>query len=147
MAKSKNETNSVKSGGNLIRKFLSAMESRDLDSAKTMLAPDFSMTFPGGFKPSGLEDLVAWSKTRYKSVHKTHDRIDEIETADSTIVYIHGTLYGEWLDGTAFSGVRYIDRFTIRNGKIADQNVWNDTAEKTLFRRLGLSNNSQLSGP
>ena len=38
----------------------------------------------------------------------------------------HGTLHGEWPDGTAFEGVRFVDRFTIANGKITSQMVWND---------------------
>jgi len=45
------------------------------------------------------------------------------------VVYCHGTLSGEWPDGSAFSGIRFIDRFTVRAGKLADQTVWNDLAE------------------
>ena len=32
-------------------------------------------------------------------------------------------------DGTPYSGIRFIDRFTVRDGKLVDQNVWNDMAE------------------
>jgi ketosteroid isomerase-like protein len=143
MTESKKAANSVQNAGNLVRNFLRAMEQRDLDVARAMLAPDFSMVFPGSFRPSGLENLVAWSKTRYKSAHKSFDRTDEIEATDGTIVYIYGTLHGEWLDGTPYSGIRYIDRFTVRNGKIADQSVWNDMAEELSFRHT--SDRNQLS--
>jgi len=47
-----------------------------------------------------------------------------LSTAPS--VYCYGTRYGEWSDGTPFDGVRYIDRFPIRDGKIFGQEVWND---------------------
>jgi ketosteroid isomerase-like protein len=144
MTKSNKAASSMEGAGNLVRNFLRTMERRDLDLAKPMLAPDFSMIFPGNFRPSKLEDLVEWSKTRYKSAHKTFDGIDEIETDDGMIVYIYGTLHGERLDGTPYSGIRYIDRFTIRNGKIADQSVWNDMAEESSFRRQ--PEKDQLSG-
>ena len=36
---------------------------------------------------------------------------------------------GEWPDGTAFEGIRFIDRFVVVDGKITDQRVWNDLGE------------------
>ena len=42
--------------------------------------------------------------------------------------------YGEWPDGEAFEGNRYIDRFLIRQGKIATMDVWNDSAERLLIK-------------
>ena len=45
------------------------------------------------------------------------------------MIYCFGTLYGELLDGTPYSGIRFIDRFTVRDGKLVDQMVWNDMAE------------------
>ena len=35
----------------------------------------------------------------------------------------------EWLDGKPYAGIRFIDRFTVRNDKLVDQQVWNDLAE------------------
>ncbi len=32
-------------------------------------------------------------------------------------------------DGSPYSGIRFIDRFTVRAGTLVDQNVWNDMAE------------------
>jgi hypothetical protein len=46
-----------------------------------------------------------------------------------------GTLYGEWPDGSAFEGIRFIDRFEVRGGKLTDHKVWNDLGEE--LRRLG----------
>ena len=45
------------------------------------------------------------------------------------MVYCHGTLQGRWLDGSAFSGIRFIDRFLVQGGLLARQDVWNDLAE------------------
>ncbi len=44
-------------------------------------------------------------------------------------VYCFGTLGGEWPDGTAFDGIRFIDRFELQGGLITRQDVWNDMAE------------------
>jgi hypothetical protein len=40
-----------------------------------------------------------------------------------------GNLHGVWLDGTSFKDIRFIDRFTLKNGKITFQEVWNDLGE------------------
>ncbi len=45
------------------------------------------------------------------------------------MVYCTGTLEGQWLDGSAFAGIRFIDRFEVEAGRIVRQDVWNDLAE------------------
>jgi 4-oxalocrotonate tautomerase family enzyme len=109
----------------VVKAFLGAMEARDLPAAQTLLAPGFTMTFPGARHMSTLEELVAWSKPRYRFVKKTYDRYD----AFGTLVYCFGTLHGEWPDGTPFQGIRFIDRFELDRGLILRQDVWNDIAE------------------
>lgn len=109
-----------------VRDFLDTMEARDLDRARTFLTDDFVMTFPTGRRMTEIADLIAWSKTRYKFVKKSYDRFDVAATLDGPVVYCFGQLAGEWPDGTPFSGVRFIDRFALRDGKLAVQDVWND---------------------
>lgn len=122
------------SGEPLVRAFLAAMEARDLDTARSFLADSFVMAFPGSPPFHTLEDLIAWSKPRYKSVGKTYDRFDEVpeNAAGESIVYCFGHLHGEWLDGRPFADIRFIDRFAIRDGKLVDQKVWNDMGEVRL---------------
>jgi hypothetical protein len=108
-----------------VRAYLAAMETRDLPAAQSYLADGFHMTFPGDVRMTTLAELVAWSKPRYRFVKKTYDRFD----AMPGLCYCFGTLYGEWLDGTEFSGIRFIDRFELVDDKIARQDVWNDMAE------------------
>lgn len=123
-------------GGALVRDFLAAMEARDLARARRMLAPGFAMTFPGGARFATLEELVAWAKPRYRWVKKTYVRFDEMTGMDGdSVVYCHGTLRGAWPDGTGFEGVRFVDRFAIRDGRLADQQVWNDLAEHSAKAR------------
>jgi ketosteroid isomerase-like protein len=113
----------------LVRRFLDAMERRDLDAAAALTAPGFAMTFPGNARFERLADLVDWARPRYRFVRKRYDRVDVAPADDHTAVYCFGTLEGEWPDGTPFAGIRFIDRFAVRDGRLVDQLVWNDLAE------------------
>lgn len=115
--------------GEIVRAFLAAMQSRNLDLAKTFIAPDFVMCFPSQAQFHKLEELVQWGKQRYQNVGKVIDSIEQSWQRDSTIVYCFGTLYGQWPDGTPFEGIRFIDRFKVINNLLVTQDVWNDIAE------------------
>jgi len=117
------------SASDVVRAYLAAMEARDLPLAQSMLAPGFWMQFPGPATFTSLPELIEWAKPRYRFVKKVYDRFDEAPAAEGTIVYCYGTLGGEWPDGAAFGGIRFIDRFTVASGKLVDQTVWNDLAE------------------
>jgi phenylpyruvate tautomerase PptA (4-oxalocrotonate tautomerase family) len=110
----------------IVRNFLGAMERRDLPAAEAMLAPDFAMIFPGGAAFTKLEQLIDWAKPRYQRIGKVYERFDTVPGMADATVYCFGTLEGVWPDGTTFSGVRFIDRFTVRGGLLVDQKVWND---------------------
>lgn len=116
-------------GCDLVRAYLAAMEARDLDAAQAMLGDGFVMNFPGAQGMTSLQELIEWSKPRYRFVKKTYDRFEALQSGDATVVYSIGTLYGEWPDGTPFEGIRFIDRFELSAGKITKQDVWNDIAE------------------
>lgn len=123
---------SIGSPEETVRAFLSAMENRDLAAAQAYLTGDFEMEFPGGEKMRTLDELIAWAKPRYQSVGKQYERFDVSDAPDgSAVVYCFGTLHGTWNDGTPFADIRFIDRFTIVGGKIANQKVWNDLGELT----------------
>lgn len=113
----------------LVRRFLEAMQARDLPAAQQLLAPGFVMQFPGAAPMHRLEELVAWGQGRYQRVGKHFERFDESWGDDATVVHCSGTLHGVWPDGSAFDGIRFIDRFEIVDGLIARQDVWNDLAE------------------
>ena len=70
---------------------------------------------------------------------KRFERTDVVEgaTDEEAVVYNMGTLYGEWPDNTPFVGNRYVDRYVVRQGKIVQMDVWNDSAE-WLLARAGL---------
>lgn len=111
-----------------LKRFLRLMESRDLGAASEHLAPGFRMVFPGGVEMERLDELVAWSRERYRWVRKTFERIESAGQA----VWVSGTLSGEWLDGRPFEGIRYVDRFELQDGLIVRQDVWNDMGEAKL---------------
>lgn len=112
----------------LVTNFLAAMEARNLDSARQYLASSFQMCFPGGARFTELEALVDWAKNRYRFINKTIDSIQTAYDADTTVVFCHGSLTGEWPDGQRFAGIRFIDRFELEAGRLVRQDVWNDLA-------------------
>jgi hypothetical protein len=112
--------------GKLIWDFLTLFADLRYADANNYLASGARMQFPGGLVFFDCTELPRRTSGIYRWVKKRFERIDELEFSDEVIVYNSGTLYGEWLDGQAFDGVRYIDRFVVRDGKIADQQVWND---------------------
>lgn len=114
----------------IVRAFLNAMEARDLQTANTFLSTGFSMEFPGGGTMQSLDELIDWAKPRYRSVEKEYDRFDVADDeSGESVVYCFGKLSGVWNSGEAFAGIRFIDRFTIKDGKITDQKGWNDLGE------------------
>ena len=112
-----------------VRTYLAAMEARDLSVARRLLAPGFFMEFPGGVRMESLEALIEWARPRYRFARKTYVRFDSCPDGTGTVVYCFGSLAGEWLDGAAFAGIRFIDRFSVRDGLLVDQTVWNDMGE------------------
>lgn len=112
----------------LVHRFLDHMQERDLPAAARLLAPGFTMRFPGSPVMHRLEELVAFSRQRYRSVAKTYERFDESWTDEGAVVVCFGTLHGQWLDGSAFEGIRFIDRFEVAQDLIVRQDVWNDLA-------------------
>ncbi|MCP4560579.1 MAG: hypothetical protein GY873_23055 [Bosea sp.] len=117
----------------LALRYLAAMERRDLDTARGFVTADAEFIFPGGAKRSDLSAIVTGSSGRYRTIAKHVERCDLCKEPDgSAIVYVLGSLYGQWPDGTAFSGIRFVDRFEIVGGLIRRQEVWNDSGEMRL---------------
>ncbi len=112
----------------LVHDYLTAMEQRELDKAEGFLDESFVMTFPGSGELVSLNQVVEWSKGRYLFVKKTFASTNVAYELDKVVVFVTGTLYGQWPDGTAFDDVRFIDRFEIRNDRLVRQDVWNDLA-------------------
>jgi hypothetical protein len=121
-------TLSAKDAGALALAFLRAMEDRDLAGAQAFLAPGARLIFPGGVVYASLDDLVTGSARKYASVRKRIEALDVVPGPDQDVAYVFGTLYGRWRDDSPFEGIRFIDRFTIRAGRIVRQDVWNDSA-------------------
>lgn len=118
----------------IVEAFLEASMVPDPVKAATFIADDLVITFTGGRKFSHPRESAAFNAGRYKWVKKRMLRTDVVPGAGETIVYNLGHLYGEWPDGTPFEGNRYIDRFVVRNGKIVQMDVWNDSAERLLTK-------------
>lgn len=111
----------------------------DKETVARYFAPGAELMFVGR-KLGAADEIGRFNATRYKWVKKSIDQWDIAVGTDRTVVTSVGTLYGEWPDGTAFEGNRYIDRFVLVDGKIVRMDVWNDSAE-ILMKRAGLVKN------
>ena len=111
----------------VVEAFLVAIGSGRLDNAQARLAGDAELVFPGGRRFGSLTELAAGSQSRYRWVDKRRDLYEATE--DGGLVWSTGRLFGENRHGVHFDGVRYVDRFRLRDGLIVEQWVWNDLAE------------------
>ena len=106
--------------------YLRLVEERRLEEASESLAPSVEIIFPGGRRFSDLDEQVAAARDRYRRVRKVFGGFDVLENDGRVIVYVFGELEGEDLAGRSFASVRFIDRFELVDGLIANHQVWND---------------------
>lgn len=123
--------------GQLVWDFLTLFAERRYGDANAYLAPGCRMLFPGGHAMTDCLEVPKLAAPTYRWVKKVFEQIDEMPAAHGTIVYCHGTLFGQWADGATFEGIRYIDRFLIADGRIVDQKVWNDLCLALQARKAG----------
>lgn len=118
----------------LVRAYLTASGERHLEEAAGYLAADALIVFPNG-RFRDLNEMAAAMAGRYRNIGKTHQTWDIANAGPDTVVVTTGTLTGVNSHGVAFEGIRFCDRFVIRNGRIAEQHVWNDLAESGVLDR------------
>lgn len=117
----------------LVVSYLTAMEARDLDAARSLvMAEGLELVSPGDRRFDRIDDIVKYSAEWYRFVKKRITARDAWQSGDVVRVLISGTLHGEWPDGTQFEGIRFVDWFELRDGKIAKQHVWNDTGQRLI---------------
>ena len=109
-----------------VRTYMRAWEARDLHALKASVTPDAIMTFPGGIEYHDVEECVLDRGRRFQSIRKQIEWMDVSQDDDSAVVYMCGYLNGVALDGRPITKVRFVDRFVVRGGLIARQDVWND---------------------
>lgn len=123
----------------LVDEYLRLLMIPDPDAARRFVAPGLQIGFTGGRAMRDPAECSAFNAGRYRWVKKRIDATETVagDTPEHTVVYSLGTLYGEWPDGTPFEGNRYVDRYVVSHGLIAQMDVWNDSAE-WLLQRAGL---------
>jgi len=119
----------------LVERYLELSMIPDPEGAARLTAPGFRLIFTGGRQFSSPAESAAFNAKRYKWVKKRFLRTDAAPDPETGEVRIFNTgyLYGEWPDGTPFETNRYIDIFTVKDGRITETQVWNDSAEIRLF--------------
>lgn len=108
----------------------------DPEGAAEMTGAGFHVIFTGGRRFEDASGPPAFNAKRYAWVKKAKGRTDASYDAEAGAVRVFNTghLYGAWPDGTPFEGNRYIDIFTVKDGRIIETQVWNDSAERLLDR-------------
>ena len=125
-------TDETAEAADIVERFLDASMVPDPETAARYIAADLKITFTGGRKYSHPRETAGFNAKRYKWVKKKMERTDVVPGQRRNHRLQSGTLYGEWPDGTSFEGNRYVDRFVVRDGKIVQMDVWNDSAERLL---------------
>lgn len=120
----------------VVDEFLRLVMIPDPIAARVLVSPELRIRFTGGRPMRDPAETTAFNASRYRWVKKRIERTETVAdtTADGTVVYSLGTLYGCWPDGTPFEGNRYVDRYVVRDGLIVQMDVWNDSAEWLLVR-------------
>lgn len=113
----------------IVRKFIEAINDRDVSVARGMMADGATMTFPGGSTFTDVAVFLEWAKGRYRKAIYSYDNVEEIAAGDKTIVYARGSIEGELNDGEKFAGIRVVDRFEMVGGKIIRKEAWSDMAD------------------
>ncbi len=123
----------------LVNEYLRILMIPDPAGVQQFVSPQLRIRFTGGREMREPAECAAFNASRYRWVRKRIERTEVVAggTADCTVVYSLGTLYGEWPDGTAFEGNRYVDRYVVSQGLIEQMDVWNDSAEWLLDRKPG----------
>jgi limonene-1,2-epoxide hydrolase len=120
---------------NVVTAFAAALNRRDIDAARALMAVPTEMIFPGSTVFHDVGYFFEWTKTRYRRATYNYDRLDTVDGGENTVVYANGTIAGEKSNRETFSDIRVIDRFEIQNGRIARKEAWSDMAD--FLRRKG----------
>jgi hypothetical protein len=115
----------------VVDEYLRLLMIPDPAAARLFVAPDLRIRFTGGRAMQDPAECAAFNATRYRWVKKQVEATETVAggTDAHTVVYSRGYLYGAWLDGRAFEGNRYLDRYVVSHGRITHMDVWNDSAE------------------
>ena len=128
--------NAPQTPADIVDEYLRLLMIPDPTAASAFIAPDLQIRFTGNRAMKHPSECSAFNAQRYAWVKKRMERTEVVAggTEEETVVYSLGTLYGAWPDGTPFEGNRYVDRYVVRNGRITQMDVWNDSAEWLLVR-------------
>jgi ketosteroid isomerase-like protein len=110
----------------VVEEFFDRMADERRESVGELFADDAVVTLPGArFEgPDAPTEFLAFLDPRYERAAKEFDRWIE---SGNRVVSI-GTLSGVDREGEPFEGVRYVDVYEVREGRITRLDVWNDLA-------------------
>ena len=114
----------------LIEAYLKGMQASDTAVVGPLSAPGATLEYPGGRRFTALETLFAWATGRHRWVEHRIEHFDEVPAPGADVVYVTGVLRGEWMSGAPFDDIRFIYRFVVVQGRVAETRLWSDVAER-----------------
>lgn len=113
----------------IAERYVRACERGDFDAARSHLAEDFVMVYPGNVRYGDPEARASHTANLYRDIEYVFDGWTVGEALDGRRSCASwGTLAGENLNGVAFSGVRFIEVFIFDGERIAELHACNDLA-------------------
>ncbi|EXL01490.1 nuclear transport factor 2 family protein [Aquamicrobium defluvii] len=109
--------------------YLEAMQTDDVETVLRLSIPEAPLEYPGGRRFENVTDLLAWSHGRHSFVRHNIERVDEIAVGRTATLYVSGTLHGDLTGKESFAGVRFIYRFILKDGLVAETVLWSDMAD------------------
>lgn len=130
----------------LVRNFEELINSRDLDTALTLLNPDFADHTPAVGLPPGAEGVRAFFTMQFSAFPDSRSTsLDMIAEGDKVVhrMSTEGTHQGDFL-GIPATGKRvmmtYIDIWRIADGKLAEH--WVEADMMGMMQQLGVMSSS-----
>ncbi len=114
------DASTLSTPADLVDEYLRLLMLPDPEAARRFVSPGLKIRFTGGRAMSDPAECTAFNAGRYRWVKKRIDATETVAggTAESTVVYSLGMLYGQWPDGTDFEGNRFVDRYVVSHGLI-----------------------------
>lgn len=137
---------STEQNKSLVRNFEELINSRNLDTALTLLSPDFADHTPAVGLPPGVEGVRAFYTMQFAAFPDSRSAsLDMIAEGDKVVhrMSTEGTHQGDFL-GIPATGKRvtmtYIDIWRIADGKLAEH--WVEADMMGMMQQLGVMSSS-----
>lgn len=124
-----NKANPQDKAREVVEQFIKGVNERSAEAVRAVASEQIEMTFPGGLVMRSVEEFFDWLAGRSPRSTYTYDVIDIVTQEDRVVAYAGGRAEGITATGVAFSGVRVMDKFVIREGRVIAKEAYSDMSD------------------